>query len=260
MECDWLRSYYSQTSHGMRISVRVFFILKWSIVDLQFFSGVQQSDSVIYIYITEYWVEFPVLYSRSSLAISFIYSIVCVLSRVQLFANPWTFTLPSFSVHGIFQARVLEWVTLFSSRESSQPRGWTLISCIGRQILYHWATWEALYIYIYRERESRESEVTQSCLTLCDPVDCSLPGSSIHGILKARILKWVAISFSRGSSRSRNRTPISHIAGRRFTLWATREAYIYILVCICEFQTHNLSLLVTISLFTISVSLLLFCK
>ena len=42
----------------------------------------------------------------------------------------------------------------------------------------------------------KESEVTQSCLTLCDPVDCSLPGSSVHGILQARIVEWVAISFS----------------------------------------------------------------
>ena len=49
------------------------------------------------------------------------------------------------------------------------------------------------------KRES-ESEVAQSCSTLCDPVDCSPPDSSIHGILQARILEWVAISFSRGSS------------------------------------------------------------
>ena len=46
----------------------------------------------------------------------------------------------------------------------------------------------------------KESEVAQSCPTLCNPVDCSLPGSSIHGILQARILEWVAISFSRDSS------------------------------------------------------------
>ena len=64
------------------------------------------------------------------------------------------------------------------------------------------------------------SEVAQSCLTLCNPVDCSLPGSSIHGTLQARILQWVAISFSRGSSRPRDRTPVSRTAGRRFTLWA----------------------------------------
>ena len=49
-----------------------------------------------------------------------------------------------------------------------------------------------------------ESEVTQLCLILCDPMDCSLPGSSIHGILEARILEWVAISFSRRSSQPRD--------------------------------------------------------
>ena len=48
--------------------------------------------------------------------------------------------------------------------------------------------------------KGKESEVSQSCLILCDHMDCSLPGSSIHGISQARILEWVAISFSRGSS------------------------------------------------------------
>ena len=69
-----------------------------------------------------------------------------------------------------------------------------------------------------------QSEVAQSCLTLCDPMDYSPPGSSVHGISQARILEWVAISFSRGSSQSRDQTRVSHIAGRRFTIWATREA------------------------------------
>ena len=64
----------------------------------------------------------------------------------------------------------------------------------------------------------KESEVSRSCLTLCDIMDCSLPGSSIHGIFQAQILEWVAISFSRGSSRPRDRTQVSHIAGRLFTL------------------------------------------
>ena len=68
------------------------------------------------------------------------------------------------------------------------------------------------------------SEVTQSCPTLCDPMDCSPPGSSVHGILQARILEWVAISFSRGSSRPRDWTQVSRIVGRCFNLWATREA------------------------------------
>ena len=64
---------------------------------------------------------------------------------------------------------------------------------------------------------SGESEVAQLGPTLCDPMDCSPPGSSIHGILQARILEWVALSFSRGSSRPRDRTHISCIAGGFFT-------------------------------------------
>ena len=68
-----------------------------------------------------------------------------------------------------------------------------------------------------------DSEVAQSCLTLCEPMDCSPPGSSVHVIFQARILEWVAISFSRGSSRPRDRTRVSRIVGRRFTVWATRE-------------------------------------
>ena len=72
--------------------------------------------------------------------------------------------------------------------------------------------------------EVKWSEVAQSCLTLCDPMDCSLTGFSVHGIFQARVLEWVAISFSRGSSWPRDRTWVSGIVGRCFTLWATREA------------------------------------
>ena len=72
-----------------------------------------------------------------------------------------------------------------------------------------------------------EKEVTQSCLTLSDPMDCSLPGSSVRGIFQARVLEWIAISFSRGLSRPRNRTRVSHIVGRRFTVGAIREAQGY---------------------------------
>ena len=59
--------------------------------------------------------------------------------------------------------------------------------------------------------------VTQSCLTLCDPLDCGLPGSFVHGILQVRILEGVVIPFSRGSSKPRDRTQASYIAGRFFT-------------------------------------------
>ena len=66
--------------------------------------------------------------------------------------------------------------------------------------------------------------VTQPCLTHWDPMDCSLPGSSVPGILQGRILEWVAIPSSRGSSQPRDGTQVSHIAGGFFTVWAAREA------------------------------------
>ena len=62
-------------------------------------------------------------------------------------------------------------------------------------------------------------KVTQSCPTLCDPMDYT-----VHGILQAGILEWVAFPFSRESSQPRDQTQVSHIAGRFFTSWATREA------------------------------------
>ena len=76
-----------------------------------------------------------------------------------------------------------------------------------------------------RAYHTDQSEVAQSCPTLCYRMDCSLPGSSVHGIFQARVLEWVTISFSRGSSRPRDQTRVSRIVGRRFTVWATREAH-----------------------------------
>ena len=67
------------------------------------------------------------------------------------------------------------------------------------------------------------SEVAQLSVTLCDPMDCSPPGSSIHGIFQARVLEWGAIAFSRGSSWPRDRTRVSCIVVRRFTIWARRD-------------------------------------
>ena len=115
---------------------------------------------------------------------------VCLMllcAQSCLLCDPVNYSPPGLSVHGIFQARILEWVAMPSSRGSSWPRDWTCVSCIGRRILYPCAT---LYPWVW------VSEVTQSCPTLCDPVDCSPPGSSVHGILQARVLEWVAISFS----------------------------------------------------------------
>ena len=74
--------------------------------------------------------------------------------------------------------------------------------------------WMTEHVHIY----TRVS-ISQSCLTLWDPLDCSLPGSSIHGIFQARILEWIAISFSRGSSRPSHRIQVSLVAGALFTLY-----------------------------------------
>ena len=70
-------------------------------------------------------------------------------------------------------------------------------------------------------------KVTKSCLTLCDPMYCSLPDSSVHGILQARIREWVATPYSRGPSQFCDQSQVSHIAGGFFTIWATREAWEY---------------------------------
>ena len=67
-------------------------------------------------------------------------------------------------------------------------------------------------------------KVTQSFPTLCDSINCSPPASSVHGILQARILEWVAMPSSRGSSQLRDQTWVSCIVGRFFTDWSTREA------------------------------------
>ena len=92
-------------------------------------------------------------------------------------------SLPGSSTHGIFQARVLEWVAIAFSGEKDAA-----------------------------------AKSLQSCPTLCDPIDGSPPVSPIPGILQARTLQWVAISFSRGSSQPRDRTWVSCIASRRFTI------------------------------------------
>ena len=84
--------------------------------------------------------------------------------------------------------------------------------------------WDNKYVFF-----SSLEKVAQSCLTLCNPMDYT-----VHGILQARILEWVAFPFSRGSSQPRDQTQVSSIAGRFFTSWATREAlFIIKSVVIC---------------------------
>ena len=84
--------------------------------------------------------------------------------------------------------------------------------------------------------------VTESWPTLCDPVDYSSSGSSVHGILQAKILEVVAMPFSRGSSWPRDWTQVSGIAGRFFTIWATREARMNTLPWITDLTNDSLLL------------------
>ena len=153
-----------------------------------------------------------------------------------ILCDPMDCSPPDSSVHAIFQPRILEWVAISSSRRSSWPRDQSHISsicCTGRWILYHRATWEApklsaaslwkwpkriiesSYTIFYsvdalwflnwlhwgtvdiqRPAHAAAAKSLQSCPTLCDPIDGNPPGSSIRGILQARTLEWVAISFS----------------------------------------------------------------
>ena len=94
--------------------------------------------------------------------------------------------------------------------------------CIWAQVsAWQWGgNWRAFGAFFYW----RQVLVTYSCLSLCDSMDYSPLGSSVHGLFQARILEWIDIPFSRVSSWPKDRTCISCIAGRIFTIWAAREA------------------------------------
>ena len=81
--------------------------------------------------------------------------------------------------------------------------------------------------------------LTQLCLILCYPIDYSPPDSSVYGILQARILGWVAIPFSKVSSQPRNWTQVFCIAGRFFTIWATREASSIVYACVIDERSNK---------------------
>ena len=139
--------------------------------------------------------------------------------------DPMDCGLTGSSVHGIVQARILEWLSCPPPGDLPDP-GIESVSPVipalqaDSLLLSHWGNPNWLKSLLLQSVS--ESEVGQSCPTLCDPIDCSLPSSSVHGIFQARVLKWVAISFSRGSSQPRDWTWVSCIAGRHCTVWATR--------------------------------------
>ena len=111
--------------------------------------------------------------------------------------QPMDCSLPGSSVHGILQARILEWVAICFSRRSSQPRDRThdsCSSCIAGRFFTSEPPGQAKGYSVC------VCAVAQTGPTLCNLLDFSSPGSSVHGILQARLLEWVAISFSKGYS------------------------------------------------------------
>ena len=172
-----------------------------------------------------------------------------LLNHVWLFCNPVHCSLPSSSVHGVSQARILGLVVISFSRGACQPRDWTSVSYISRQILYHLsqpgkpippARHTLFLIFLDPPLSFLSLKWKWSCSVMSDslqPHGLQPTGSSFHGIFQARVLEWIAISFSRGSSPPRGQTPVSCIVGRCFTIWATREVsflnylFNYHLVC-----------------------------
>ena len=130
-----------------------------------------------------------------------------LLQSYPTLCDPMDCSLPGSSVHSIPQASILEWVAMPSSRASSQPRDWNHVSFVS---CLFWQTGSlplgppgkstylnTLNVLLYIPGFSvAAAKSLQSCLILCDPIDGSPPGFPIPGILQARTLEWVAISFS----------------------------------------------------------------
>ena len=183
--------------------------------------------------------------------------IVQLLSHVRLFATPWTAACQAFlssnnfqnlfklmSIKSVMQSNnlilCLPLHTIKSYKKYSSIIPLKFKVFIFFSIIKHfsvnrikissqqqWENFQVSFIKFWDIINSLDkvkwSEVAQSCPTLCDPIDCSLAGSSVHGIFQAIVLEWIAISFSRGSSQPKAWTRVSRIVDRRFTVWATRE-------------------------------------
>ena len=137
---------------------------------------------------------------------------VCIISSVWLFVTPWIVACKAPLSMEFSRQEYCIGLPFPSPRDLPNP-GIEHTSSLSPELAGGFFT---------TEPPESESEVAQSCLTLLDPVDCSPPGSSVHGILQARTLEWVAISFSRGIFPTQGSNPdLPHIAGRCFILWAT---------------------------------------
>ena len=152
--------------------------------------------------------------------------------------DPMDSSPPGFPLHGILQARILEWVTIsfsiklvyftvISSKHSDQTTLAILAERINTELkkleshtnikinvtfLKKKHRWNFIKNISFINSLVLSATAAKSCLTLCDPIDYSLPSSSVHGIFKARILEWVGISFSRESSQTRGQSCVSCVS------------------------------------------------
>ena len=129
---------------------------------------------------------------RSLKLTSFFEVLMLMLNCVRLFCDPMDCSPPGSSVHGIFQAEILEWIAISSTRGSSPPRDRTYVSffsCIGRWILLPLS-----HLRILRSRLLLLSRFSR--VRLCEAPQMAAPGSPVPGIFQTRTLEWVAISFS----------------------------------------------------------------
>ena len=110
-----------------------------------------------------------------------------------------------------------EWYqTVWYGKMETPCQVWVKLSSKSEFVLTDLGRWEVIVKLLGFQGVCLCAKSNQLCLTLCNPTDCSPSGSSVHGILQARILEWVAISFSRGSSQPGDRTLVSFFAGRFF--------------------------------------------
>ena len=127
---------------------------------------------------------------------------------------------PGSSVHGISQPRLVEWVAICFSSGSFWHRGQIIVSCTGSLPLSHQGRTKRANFNFFKSRRNHDFYlfvvvvvlVAKSCLTFCNPMVCSPQGSSAHGIFQARIVKWVATFYSRGSSQPRDWNRVSYIS------------------------------------------------
>ena len=188
-------------------------------VDCHFFSsGSSQPRDLISVFCPGRWILYhwatwdcnKCLWSNVNRESYIYYHKVKVARSCPTLYNRMDYSPPGSSVHGILQARILEWVTIPFSRGSSPPRGQTQVSCLQVDSSPAEPPGKPYY-------PKQVVKCVHACMLshfshvqLCNPMDCNPLGSSVQGVLQARILEWVAMPSSRGSSQPKDQTHISY--------------------------------------------------